>query len=175
MAMTYLRLPASFEGGNDPARAARAAFGNAQWRTRHQRAQLLDVADKWQGLHYLITGDPWDGARPGADVVCGGPLLTEDQAMCDELGMDVIYLSPERVKLAAEFLSVTPFDSISYRFDCRRMAALQIQSADEWLNRPVAEVRDRDLKASYEHLTMFYGAAAGGDEAVFKSMVVGGG
>jgi hypothetical protein len=130
---------------------------------------MLDLARRWQGLHYLITGDAWEGERPGSDVVCGGPLLTEDQAMCDELAMDVIYLPPDRVKLASEFLGATPFEAIAHRLDCVRMAELQIESATEWLKRP-PEVVHGDLRMAYESLGLFFGAAAATRQAIFKSM-----
>lgn len=169
MAMTYLRLPASLEGGNNPARTARLAFGDPRWPSRHRPAQMLDLARLWQGLHYLITGDPWEGERPGSDVVCGGPLLTEDQAMSDELAMDVIYLPPERVKLASEHLASTPFKAIAHRYDCVRMAELKIELADEWLRRPDPEVC-AELRMAHESLALFFGAAAATGQAIFKSM-----
>lgn len=170
MAMTYLRLPASLEGGHDPTQTARLAFGDARWRTRHRPAQLLDIADRWQGLHYLITGDPWEGKRPAADVVCGGPLLTQDEAMSEELKMDVIYLAPDRVKAAAKHLAATPFNKIAPRFDRARMVELNIESAEKWLKRPVEEVLEGELRTSYEHLVDFFGAAAATGQAIYKSM-----
>src|SRR5512139_513371 len=113
--MSYLRLPPSYEGETDPGRVARSVVGTADWRRRQPAGHMLDVAGAWQGLHYLITGDPWEGPQPGADVVCGGRLLTEDGAA--ELGMDVIHLVPERVKRAADHLAGTPFDRLAARFD----------------------------------------------------------
>jgi hypothetical protein len=173
MAMTYLRLPASLEGTNDPTHTARLAFGDARWRSRHRAAQLLDIAGRWQALHYLITGDPWEGRRPGSDVVCGGPLLTQDQAMSEELAMDVIYLAPDRVKAAAEHLAGAPFGALASRFDCARMAELKIESADAWLKRPAGDVRD-ELRMAYEHLVDFFGAAAATNQAIYKSMAAAG-
>ena len=96
VAMTYLRLPEA-EGGGDPGAVARSIFGSDGWQSRYS---VLPIAGNWQGLHYLLTGDPWEGPHPAADIVCGGRLLTEDGA--EELGMDVIYLAPQRVKTAAD-------------------------------------------------------------------------
>ena len=88
LAMSYLRVPPVLEGEPDPTRIARRVFGERDWRRRVPIAPL-DIGGTWQALHYLVTGDPWEGRQPEADVVCGGRLLTEDGA--DELGMDVIY------------------------------------------------------------------------------------
>ncbi|MGH3378007.1 MAG: DUF1877 family protein [Actinoallomurus sp.] len=129
---------------------------------------MLPIAGTWQGLHYLITGDPWEGPHPAADVVCGGRLLTEDGA--EELGVDVIYLAPERVKPAADHLTATPFGQIAGRYDAARMAQLGVQGADEWTDKAVEAVRDRDLRHAYENLVRFFQAAAGEGQAIFKAM-----
>ncbi|MBC6461782.1 YfbM family protein [Actinomadura sp. HBU206391] len=168
LAMSYLRLPPSLEGEPDPGRIARLVFGAADWRRRHHPGQMFDVGGAWQGLHYLLTGDAWDGRPPEADAVCGGRLLTEDGAA--ELGMDVIYLAPDRVKAAADHLASTPFDRIAGRYDLSRMAAADVQDAVHWARRPPQEARDRYLRPAYEGLTRFYLAAAGDGQAIYKVM-----
>jgi hypothetical protein len=162
--MTYLRLPEA-EGGGDPAAVARSVFGKRGWQDAHP---VLHIAGAWQGLHYLITGDPWDGPHPAADIVCGGRLLTENGA--EELGVDVIYLSPQRVKPAADHLVGTEFGRIAGRYDPRRMAQLGVQGADEWAAKPPAVVRDRELRPAYEHLVHFFTAAASEGQAIYKAM-----
>jgi hypothetical protein len=164
VAMTYLRL-AEAEGGSDPHVVARSVFRSRGWRDRYP---VLSVAGAWQGLHYLLTGDPWDGPHPAADVVCGGRLLTEDGT--DEFGIDVIYLSPQRVKVAADHLTATKFGDIAGRYDAARMAQLGVQGAKEWATRPTRDVRDGELRAAYEHLTGFFKAASGAGEAIYKAM-----
>ncbi|GAA2099474.1 YfbM family protein [Actinomadura alba] len=168
LAMSYLRLPPSLEGELDPGRIARLVFGVEDWRRRHPATRLFDVGGAWQGLHYLLTGDAWDGRPPEADAVCGGRLLTEDGAA--ELGMDVIYLSPDRVKSAAEHLANTPFGQIAGRYDLARMAAADVQDAGQWARRPPQEARDRLLWPAYEGLTRFFIAAAGEGQAIYKVM-----
>ncbi|MEV0398860.1 DUF1877 family protein [Actinoallomurus sp. NPDC050550] len=164
VAMTYLRLPEA-EGAGDPGTRARAVFGGGNWREKHP---VLPVAGAWQALHYLLTGDPWDGPHPAADVVCGGRLLTEDGA--EELGVDVIYLTAERVKLAADHLAATEFASISGRYDAERMAELGVQGADDWVGEPAEAIRDGELRVVYERLTRFFEAASAEGQAVFKAM-----
>lgn len=162
--MTYLRLPEA-EGGGDPGAVARSVFGKQGWWDRHA---VLPIAGMWQGLHYLITGDPWEGPHPAADVVCGGRLLTEDGA--EELGVDVIYLAPQRVKSAADHLTATAFAQIAGRYDAAQMARLGVQGADEWAGAPAEAVRDRQLRPAYENLVGFFRAAADEGQAIYKAM-----
>ncbi|MFI6516561.1 DUF1877 family protein [Spirillospora sp. NPDC050679] len=163
LGMSYLRVPPVLEGEPDPARVAHRVFGAPDWRARPP-GPVLDVGGGWQALHFLITGDPWDGGQPEADVVCGGRLLTEDGA--DALGLDVIYLAADRVKPAADHLAVTPFERVAGRFDPAAMAAAGVQGAGGLDDRD----RDRVLLPAYAKLTRFFQDAAGGGEAVYKVM-----
>jgi hypothetical protein len=162
--MTYLRLPEA-EGGGDPGAVARSVFRQQGW---WERYPSLPIAGTWQGLHYLITGDPWDGPHPAADVVCGGRLLTENGV--EELGVDVIYLAPQRVKPAADHLAATDFAQIAGRYDAKRMAELGVQGADDWAGKSVEAVRDRDLRHAYVNLVRFFKAAADEGQAIYKAM-----
>lgn len=164
LAMSYLRLPPSLEEEHDPARIAHKVFGVPDWRKGRPAGQLLEVGGAWQALHYLITGDPWDGRAPEADVVCGGRLLTEDGA--ERLGMDVIFLGPDRVKLVADHLAATPFKTVAARYDPAAMATAQVQDA-KGMN---AKTRDQVLRPAYEGLGRFYAAAATEGHAVYKAM-----
>ncbi|MBW8480808.1 DUF1877 family protein [Actinomadura parmotrematis] len=159
LAMSYLMAPA---GGQDPARIARGLFGTPDWRAGRP---VLDLGGAWQALHYLITGDAWDGRQPEADVVCGGRLLTEDGAA--ELGLDVIYLDAGRVKTAADHLAATPFDAVAGRFDLAAMAGAGVQDAD----RMDPGVRDRVLRPAYGALGRFYQDAAAEGRTVYKAMI----
>jgi hypothetical protein len=162
--MTYLRLPEA-EGGGDPSAVARSVFRARGWWERHPS---LAIGGAWQGVHYLLTGDPWEGPHPAADVVCGGRLLTEDGA--EELGVDVIYLAPDRVKPAAEHLAATDFRQIAGRYDATRMARLGVQGAEVWAGRPAETVRDGELRVAYENLVGFFKAASAEGQAIYKAM-----
>ncbi|KAB2345457.1 YfbM family protein [Actinomadura rudentiformis] len=164
LAMSYLRVPPTMEGEPDPGRVARLVFGTPDWRRRQPAEQVLDLGGHWQALHYLITGDPWDGRQPESDVVCGGRLLTEDGEA--ELGIDVIFVAPDRVKAAADHLADTSFGTIADRYDPAAMAAAEVQDA-AGLD---AKTRDRVLKPAYENLTRFFAQAAADGQAVFKVM-----
>ena len=123
---------------------------------------MLEIGWTWQALHYLITGDPWDGRQPESDVVCGGRLLTEDGAA--ELGLDVIFLAAERVKPAADHLGSTPYGDLAGRYDPAAMAAAGVQDAGAL--RPEA----RSLQPAYEGLARFFRAASDEGQAVYKVM-----
>lgn len=163
LAMSYLRVPPVLEGEPDPGRIARHIFGDADWR-RRGAAELFELGWAWQAVHYLCTGDPWDGRQPEADVVCGGRLLTEDGA--DELGMDVIYLAPDRVKPTADHLGATPFTKVAGRYDPAAMGKAGVQDAD----RLDGAARDKVLKPAYKGLADFFKAAATEGQAVYKVM-----
>ncbi|MFC4906798.1 DUF1877 family protein [Actinomadura gamaensis] len=139
------------EGEIDPARLVASSGA--------EDGRVLDLGGDWQVLHWLLTGDAWDGRQPEADVVCGGRLLTEDGA--DATGADVIYLAPERVKAAAAHLDATPFASLTGRLDADAMRSGGVQDADD----PHAEER---LRPAYARLTAFFRVAAGEGEAVVK-------
>lgn len=163
LGMSYLRVPPELDGEHDPARIARRVFGDPAWRARPP-GELLDLGGAWQALHYLITGDPWDGPEPGCDVVCGGRLLTEDGS--EELGADVIYLAPDRVKLCADHLAGTPFRAVAFRFDPAAMVNAGVQDAGHLDLR----ARDRVLEPAYTALTSLFAAAATEGQPVYKTM-----
>ncbi|MCP2338535.1 YfbM family protein [Actinomadura rupiterrae] len=146
------------EGETDPARMAAASVAGDGPGDGHD-GRALDLGGDWQVLHWLLTGDAWDGRQPEADVVCGGRLLTEDGA--DATGADVIYLAPERVKAAAAHLDATPFASLAERMDAAAMIAAGVQDAE--VPDPAAR-----LRPAYARLTAFFRAAAGEGQAVLK-------
>jgi hypothetical protein len=159
LAMTYLRLP--LEGGSDAGQVARQVFATADWRQRYA-GRVLDLRGDWQGLQYVITGDAWEGRAPESDIVCGGRLLTEDGA--EELGFDVIYLAPDRVKTAADHLTATPFPS--RRFDLPAMMEAGVQGAAAWGD----DARDALFKPGYDALGRYFTEAATHGESIFKTM-----
>ncbi|WP_433478263.1 DUF1877 family protein [Spirillospora sp. CA-142024] len=163
LAMSYLRVPPVLEGEPDPGRIARHVFGDANWRRRGAR-ELFELGWAWQAMHFLVTGDAWEGRQPEADVVCGGRLLTEDGA--DELGMDVIYLAPDRVKPAADHLAATPFADVARRFDPAAMGKAGVQDA----GRLDGAARDKVFKPAYRGLADFFRVAATEGQAVYKVM-----
>ncbi|MQA93170.1 MAG: DUF1877 family protein [Streptosporangiales bacterium] len=144
-------------------------FGAGEW-WKKAGDSAVDVGESWQGIHYLLNGDPWEGQRPAADLVCGGVLLTVDDGVRDRIGCDVLYLDPARVKEVAEHLAATPFDKLTGRFDPKAMDVAGVQGADAWASQPTKKVLDKVLKPAYQDLVKLFGAAASSGHAVFKTM-----
>lgn len=140
----------------DPVELARSVFGDPG-------GARVDLGERWQALHYLLTGDPWDGDRPAADLVCGGVLLTVDDEPRARLGGDVLYLTPDRVAAASAHLVRTPAKELLRRFDPVRMKELEI--AGNWSD------ADLDaLRVDRAALDELYASAAADGAPVLKLM-----
>lgn len=141
----------------DPIVFARSVFGDPGGGVH------LDLGERWQALHYLLTGDPWEGERPAADLVCGGVLLTVDDGPRAQFGGDVLYLAPDRVAAAAAYLGRSSADTLLQRFDPVRMKELEI--AGNWSDADIDPLRaDRDALAE------LYASAAADGEPILKLM-----
>ena len=78
----------------------------------------------------------------------------------------ISYLTPDRVKPAADHLASTDFGAIAGRYNVKQMASLDVQGVADWSK----DARDRTFKPVYEALTGFYAAAATEGQAIFKTM-----
>ncbi|MBD3308135.1 DUF1877 family protein [candidate division KSB3 bacterium] len=43
--------------------------------TPHDPGEELDVDKAWHGIHYLLTGSPWEGTGPEAFILAGGQTI----------------------------------------------------------------------------------------------------
>lgn len=71
-----------------------------------------DLDKTWNGLHYLLAGDNWEGQDPLIWVIGGG----------EEIGDDLVYgparhLTPEKVRMAAEALSGLTKESLKPKYN----------------------------------------------------------
>jgi len=74
----------------------------------------IDVDKAWQGIHFLLAGDPWGGEPPLANVVLGGTEIGDDVGYGPAR-----YLTVDEVESAARALKdITP-----ERFRTRYFAA----------------------------------------------------
>lgn len=39
---------------------------------------FLDIDKSWHGIHFILTGDIWEGAPPARDVILGGEAVGKD-------------------------------------------------------------------------------------------------
>jgi hypothetical protein len=120
----------------------------------------LDVDKAWQGLHFLLTGHPWEGDPPLALAVLGGTdLETED----DEI--TIRYLTPDQVRRVADALRVTPRSQLEVNFHPAALKAADIY--------PSLGTRPEDQEyvlSYYDELVTFYNAAADRGDGVVKAV-----
>ncbi|NJM09055.1 YfbM family protein [Candidatus Gracilibacteria bacterium] len=122
--------------------------------------RTLDIDKTWHTIHFLLTGDAWEGVLPLRNAVLGGSPLGD---------IDVGYgparfLLPEEVRDTAAALTNLPFATLEQRFNLGELAAAQIYPS-VWDNRH----RDDELaylKPNYEALVQFFAQAAEGDNAM---------
>ena len=80
-----------------------------------------DVDKAWQGIHFLLAGDPWGGEDAAAKAVLGGTEIGGD------LGYGPArYLTATEVKEVADAISRIDRDELKRRFDAQAMADADI-------------------------------------------------
>jgi len=114
--------------------------------------EQLDIDKAWHGIHFLLTGDAWDGAAPWSLVVLGGTPIGEDVGYGPAR-----YLLPAQVREVADALGTLPRNELAARFSPQAMEEAEIY--------PEIWVRDGDdgleyLLANYDVLVKFYQQAA---------------
>lgn len=127
-----------------------------QHRIQHADNQC-DLYKAWHGLHFLLTGDPWEGEPPLSYAVFG------DQPLCEEdFGYGPPrYLTPDQVKEVSQALQQLQPDEMRLDYDNEEMRVLQIYSIsedeeDEW----------EWLLGYFQQLVQFYNQAAKEGQAV---------
>ena len=114
-------------------------------------SQELDLDKTWHGLHFLLTGEAWDGEEP----VCY--LLAAGEQIGDEEEHDAGYgpargLSVSQVKAFAKALTAISEQELRSRYNGQQMMALEIYPRG-WEEEP-DEMREW-LLASYDKLQHF--------------------
>jgi hypothetical protein len=99
---------------------------------------LLEKA--WHGLHYLLTGETWEGHGPLAFLLAGGEQLGDD----DESPLR--WFAPDEAKQIHQALSGVSDDQLWSRFDANEMEQQQIYPGI-W-DEPEGDLKD-------EYLTYF--------------------
>lgn len=83
--------------------------------------QHMDIDKAWQGIHFLLTGNPWSEEPPLGLVICGGIEFGEDVGYGPAR-----YVLPEEVKAISESLAPLNEETLSKRYDPASMSAQQI-------------------------------------------------
>jgi hypothetical protein len=120
-----------------------------------RREESCDLDKRWHGLHYLFTGDPWEGEPPLWLAIFGGVAIGDDTGYGPPR-----YLTPEEVKDVAAALNRITQNALTTRFDPDAMNEVEIYPAcwdANWL---------RYLLEGFTMLQTFYRTAAAKGRAV---------
>lgn len=99
-----------------------AGFFGELTRYDNQNAKLCSLEKAWHGLHYLLTGEPWESFGPLAFILAGG----------DEIdGSDGGYgparsFTPDETQHINAAISAITDDQLWSRFDVEAMTAQRI-------------------------------------------------
>ena len=123
---------------------------------------MVDIDKSWQGIHFLLTGDPEGGALPLANAILGGAPLDNSEEY-----EETRFLSPEEVTEVTEALTDVTAEHLERRYDPELMDQLDIY--------PGYWMRDREesleyLISYYNDLKQFYESAAREGKAMIISI-----
>ncbi|HEV2969126.1 MAG TPA: YfbM family protein [Pirellulales bacterium] len=103
-------------------------------------ADRVSLEKAWHGLHYLLTGETWEGHGPLAFLLAGGERLSDDQES------PLRWFAPEETNQIYQALSNVSDDQLWSRFDANEMEQQQIYPG-------IWDEPEDDLKEEY--LTYF--------------------
>jgi hypothetical protein len=121
----------------------------------------IDLDKSWHAIHFLLTGDAWEGDPPLRDAVLGGTELGED------LGYGPArYLTPTEVRVVSQALNGISADDLRSRATLQDLAAGDIyafapeQGEDSW----------EYITGNYERLVSFFAEASAAGDAMLLYM-----
>ena len=124
--------------------------------------RLLDLGDAWHGVHFLLTGSAWGGARPASDAVLGGSQLGDPTTY-----EPVRLLLPEEVDAVARHLQAQTPAVVTPRFTHRAFSQAEIYPDAAWREADALTVR---LLPALAQLTAFFGEAADDGDGVLVQL-----
>jgi hypothetical protein len=99
-------------------------------------AHSISLEKAWHGLHYLLTGEVWEGHGPAAFLLAGGEQLGEDEESPPR------WFTPEETAQIHQALSTISDDVLWSRFDADQMEQLEIYPG-------IWDEAEEDLKEEY--------------------------
>ncbi len=118
---------------------------------------FLDIDKSWHGIHFLLTGDVWEGAPPERDVILGGEALGEDVGYGPAR-----FLSTEEVKNVHNYLSTLESNTLKENYNPEELEKNEIYP-NGWGE------EDYDYLAGYfEDLKKFYEKASNENKMVIQ-------
>ena len=127
----------------------------------HAALEAIDLEKAWHGLHFLFTGETWEGDEPACFLLKGGEDVGEDEWSEPVARL----LSPPQVRAFADFLETLGPTGLTARFDPQRMTELDIYPGPIW-ERDDREESIGFLLAYFEELRAFASRAADAGDAV---------
>ncbi len=96
-------------------------YGSADW---WPNGPVLDLVKSWQVLHFILTGDPWEGQPPLKNAILGGTEIGPD------LGYGPArYLTPEEVGIVTGTLAQFDASDAKARLDPDALEAAKVYPA----------------------------------------------
>ena len=83
-------------------------------------AQRVSLEKAWHGLHYLLTGEVWEGNGPLAFLLAGGEHVDGDEES------PLRWFTPQEAKQIHKALSAVSDDQLWSSFDAAQMEQLEI-------------------------------------------------
>jgi hypothetical protein len=108
----------------------------------------LDIDKSWHAIHFLLTGDPWEGTPPLGFIVSGGTPVGDDTGY----GPPRAFSSRELAEIASALEPITTA-TLKDRYDAEAFAQSQIYP-DIW-DEPEQECLDDYVLHYFEELKRF--------------------
>lgn len=128
---------------------------------REDRNEHIDIDKTWQLIHFLLTGEQYEGEFPLSAVILGGAELGEE-----DVGYGPArYLTPDEVRAVAAAIAPISEEQLWSRFDAK--AALMAKIYPEIWSGDESEYVQRDyVLGNYSEVRRFYFEAAKAGHAV---------
>ena len=124
----------------------------------------LDIDKAWQGIHFLLTGEPYSNESFLAKAIFGG------EEVGDDLGFGPArYLTPEEVNEVATALRDVSREDLVERYIPRAFEEANIYPAGIWESE--GSVALDYLLSNYESMVAFYALVAERGDAMLLSIV----
>lgn len=122
--------------------------GSGRMRVSSPSAPVLDLHGAWRTLHFLFTGDAFEGALPAATLLAGGREVGEDLGFGPPR-----MLSLDETAAFSRFLDGLDLDALAGRLDAGAIKSLGRRCGEE------AALRE-ELTRYFPRLAAFVAAAA---------------
>lgn len=150
----------SAASAEDLGRSARSGVLGGLLRPSTTTATSVSLEKAWHGLHYLLTGEVWEGSGPLAFLLAGGELVGEEEE-------SPRWFSPEETAEIHQALSGVSDDKLWSRFDADEMEQQEVYPG-VW-DEPEIDLKEEYL-AYFSELKQVVAIAAQGGQGLTVSI-----